>query len=78
MRSVRCANCGEKMEIIKVDKYSKPHGVALVSAGLLFLVAMPIEALLGLVLVPFGLVVSFTKKDVWNCPSCAAIVDRSS
>ncbi|MEI8347336.1 MAG: hypothetical protein WCG27_07710 [Pseudomonadota bacterium] len=75
-KSVKCSLCGDNMETILVGKYNKPHGIALVSAGLLFLVAMPADALLGLVLLPFGLVVSLSKKEVWYCPTCFAISEK--
>jgi hypothetical protein len=46
------------------------------SAGLLFLAAIPAEAVLGYALLPFGAVVAFSKKEVWYCPSCSSIADR--
>jgi hypothetical protein len=75
-KSIRCSLCGTGMEILQVDKYNKPHGFALIASGVLFVAAIPAEALLGLVLLPFGLVVAFSKKEVWSCPSCLSVTDK--
>lgn len=76
MKRPRCVHCRKQMKITKVDKFNKPQGIALMSAGLLFLAAIPVEAILSVVLLPFGAVVAFSKKEVWFCPSCSSIVDR--
>ena len=65
------------MITIKVDKYNKPHGLALIAVSVVFIVAMPVEALLSIVLIPFGLVVFFAKKEVWHCLSCGVICEKA-
>ena len=77
-KSPNCVHCGEGMQVIKVDKYNKPHGLALVAVSIVFIIAMPVEALLSIVLIPFGLVVFFAKKEVWHCSSCAVISEKAN
>ncbi|MBF0360628.1 MAG: hypothetical protein HQK49_06440 [Oligoflexia bacterium] len=76
-KMVKCVHCGDKMSIIRVNKYSRPHGAALIGIGLLFLIALPVEAILSLVLLPFGAVVFFSKKEVWSCPSCSSMTEMA-
>jgi hypothetical protein len=76
MKTVKCLYCKGKMTIVKIDRFNKPHGLALMSAGVLFLTAIPLEAVLGFVLLPFGAVVAFSKKEAWYCPKCSSFVDR--
>ena len=52
------------------------YAVALMAAGVLFLAAIPLEAVLGYALIPFGAVVAFSKKEVWRCPRCSSITDK--
>lgn len=59
-----------------VPKYSRPHGIALVSIGTIMLLFVHVGGLLGIVVVPFGLVLLLAKKRVWCCRSCGAISDR--
>jgi hypothetical protein len=73
---VKCCYCNGKMSLIKVPKYSVPHGVALVVIGTILLIFIHVGGLLGIVVVPFGLVVLLSKKKVWFCSSCDAIADR--
>ncbi|MBF0299505.1 MAG: hypothetical protein HQK51_12340 [Oligoflexia bacterium] len=73
----KCTHCGDNMGIIRVDKYNRPHGAALIAIGFLFLIALPVEAILSLVLLPFGIVVFFSKKEVWCCPSCSSIAEMA-
>ena len=78
MRKARCVHCHVEMETVKVDRFAKPHGFAMMAAGVLFLTAIPLEAVLGYALVPFGAVVAFSKKEVWRCPRCLSTTDRIS
>jgi hypothetical protein len=64
------------MAMIEVPKYSVPHGVALVVIGTMLLLFIHVGGLLGLIVVPFGLVVLFSKKRIWSCLSCRAVADR--
>jgi hypothetical protein len=76
MTIAQCLHCGDEMQIIKVDKFNKPHGITMITAGILFLTLIPTEAILGLALIPFGIFIVVTKKEVWHCPSCSTIVDK--
>ncbi len=76
MHEARCLLCSSDMEVIEIDRFNKPHGIALMAAGLLFLAAIPAEAILGYALIPFGAVVAFSKKRVWHCPCCSTIADK--
>ena len=76
MKKARCLLCDTNMEVIEIDRFNKPHGIALMAAGVLFLAAIPAEAILGYALLPFGAVVAFSKKQVWRCPRCSAIADK--
>jgi hypothetical protein len=76
MEPVRCVLCNSEMKIIRIDRFNKPHGIALMAAGLLFLAAIPAEAVLGFALIPFGAVVAFSKKEVWYCPSCLTVAGK--
>ena len=76
MQNARCVHCRVEMETVKVDRFAKPHGFAMMAAGVLFLTAIPLEAVLGYALIPFGAVVAFAKKEVWRCPRCSAVTDR--
>ena len=73
---VRCCYCNGEMTTIEVPKYSVPHGVALVVIGTLLLLFIHVGGLLGIVVVPFGLVVLFSRKRVWSCLRCHAVADR--
>jgi uncharacterized protein (DUF983 family) len=75
-KPARCTLCGTDMKILQLDKYNKPHGFALMAIGVVIVAAIPAEALLSLVLLPFGLVVAFSKKEVWSCPSCFSLTER--
>ena len=65
------------MEIVVVPKYSRPHGVALISLGTIMLLFVHVGGLLGIIVVPFGLVLLLAKKRVWWCRSCGAVSDRN-
>ncbi len=64
------------MATIEVPKYSVPHGIALVIIGTLLLMFIHVGGLLGIIVVPFGLVVLLSKKRIWSCLRCGAVADR--
>lgn len=75
--SIKCCFCNGEMQVIEVPRFGTPHGIALVVIGILMLAFIHVGGLLGIVVLPFGLVVLFFKKKVWHCGSCWAIADRT-
>jgi hypothetical protein len=75
--NVKCCYCDGHMQMIKVPRFGTPHGIAMVVIGVLMLTFIHVGGLLGIVVLPFGLVVLFSKKRVWHCTSCYAIADRT-
>jgi hypothetical protein len=76
IQEISCSYCNGTMESITVPRFGRPHGIALIFIGVLLLAFVHVGGLLGIIVLPFGMVLLLAKKTVWCCLSCKAVVEQ--
>jgi hypothetical protein len=75
-QTIRCILCeGGVMKRAAIKPYSQTAGIALLVVGSLSLFLGPL-GVIGLALALIGLYFLITKKDVWLCEKCDAVIER--
>lgn len=71
----QCPFCKGEMEITEKPKYNNILTAVIIILGVLSLISIS-GAIIGCLFLVIGLVMAFSKKEIWLCESCMASIDR--